>query len=105
MKNARKLLTEKIFVRSLGVWVKLLFNQRKTNNNERESDTYWRRSGRPDLLTVKAFRILQVADVVLTDRLVSPEILTSYVSPQQKLFTWVSNAAAVHQRPRQQSMS
>lgn len=37
--------------------------------------------GDPELLTLKAFRILQHADVVLTDRLVGPEILRRYVSP------------------------
>jgi uroporphyrin-III C-methyltransferase len=35
--------------------------------------------GDPDLLTVKATRALQHADVVLTDRLVSDEILNTYV--------------------------
>ncbi len=38
--------------------------------------------GHPDLITVKAARYLQQADVVLADRLVSKEILTSYVHPQ-----------------------
>jgi uroporphyrin-III C-methyltransferase len=37
--------------------------------------------GDPDLITVKAVRYLRKADVVLTDRLVSPAILTVYVSP------------------------
>jgi siroheme synthase len=31
--------------------------------------------GDPDLLTVKARRVLQIVDVVLYDRLVSPEVL------------------------------
>jgi uroporphyrin-III C-methyltransferase/precorrin-2 dehydrogenase/sirohydrochlorin ferrochelatase/uroporphyrin-III C-methyltransferase len=41
--------------------------------------------GDPELLTIKAFRILQTADVVLSDRLVSPEILSSYVSPNAEI--------------------
>ena len=36
--------------------------------------------GDPELITVKAARYLQQADVVLTDRLVSKEILDRYVS-------------------------
>lgn len=36
--------------------------------------------GDPELITVKAMRYLQQADVVLTDRLVSKEILQQYVS-------------------------
>lgn len=35
--------------------------------------------GDPDLLTIKAMRCLQSAEVVLADRLVSPDILRSYV--------------------------
>lgn len=37
--------------------------------------------GDPELITVKAVRWLQQADVVLTDRLVSNEILKQYVNP------------------------
>lgn len=37
--------------------------------------------GDPELLTVKAMRHLQKADVILTDRLVSQTILTDYVNP------------------------
>jgi uroporphyrin-III C-methyltransferase/precorrin-2 dehydrogenase/sirohydrochlorin ferrochelatase/uroporphyrin-III C-methyltransferase len=34
--------------------------------------------GDPELLTIKALRWLQRADVIITDRLVSPDILTAY---------------------------
>lgn len=37
--------------------------------------------GDPELITVKAARLLQQADIVLTDRLVSEKILQKYVSP------------------------
>ena len=38
-------------------------------------------SGDPELITVKGARLLQSADVILTDRLVSPEIISSFASP------------------------
>jgi len=41
--------------------------------------------GDPELLTIKAVRWLQRADVVLTDRLVSPDILTSFVRPSAEI--------------------
>ena len=41
--------------------------------------------GDPELLTMKAARYLQNADVVLVDRLVSKEILTNYVSPRAEI--------------------
>jgi uroporphyrin-III C-methyltransferase len=37
--------------------------------------------GDPELLTIKAARFLAAADVILTDRLVSPEILLTYANP------------------------
>jgi uroporphyrin-III C-methyltransferase len=37
--------------------------------------------GDPELITVKAARYLQQADIVLTDRLVSEKILQEYISP------------------------
>jgi len=42
-------------------------------------------SGDPELITVKGARFLQQADVILTDRLVSPEILQSFASPSAKV--------------------
>ena len=41
--------------------------------------------GDPELLTVKAMRYLSEADVVLTDRLVSDEILKKYVSKKAEI--------------------
>lgn len=41
--------------------------------------------GDPDLITMKAVRYLQQAEVVLTDRLVSAEILSSYVNPSAEI--------------------
>lgn len=41
--------------------------------------------GDPELLTIKAFRTLQTAGVILADRLVSPEILRSYASPSAEI--------------------
>lgn len=41
--------------------------------------------GDPELITVKAAHYLQKADVVLTDRLVSEQILANYVSPNAEV--------------------
>lgn len=43
--------------------------------------------GDPELLTIKAFRYLQLADVVLVDRLVSPEIISQYVNPNAEVIS------------------
>ncbi|WP_066839304.1 uroporphyrinogen-III C-methyltransferase [Rufibacter ruber] len=41
--------------------------------------------GDPDLITVKTVKALRWAEVILVDRLVSEEILTSYASPQAEI--------------------
>jgi len=41
--------------------------------------------GDPELLTIKGMRLLQQADVVLTDRLVSPQIIKQYVSSNAEI--------------------
>src|SRR5450432_757150 len=41
--------------------------------------------GDPELITVKVAKYLRLADVVLTDRLVSEEILTTYVHPDAEI--------------------
>lgn len=43
--------------------------------------------GDPELLTIKALRWLQRADVIIADRLVSPEILTDYATPAAQLIS------------------
>ena len=42
--------------------------------------------GDPELITLKALRYLQIADVVIADRLVSAELLTRHVKPGAKVF-------------------
>lgn len=41
--------------------------------------------GDPELLTMKAVRFLRSADVVLTDRLVSPDIIKNYTAPSAEI--------------------
>lgn len=41
--------------------------------------------GDPELISLKAVRLLKTADVVLTDRLVSPEVLSEHVPPHAEL--------------------
>jgi uroporphyrin-III C-methyltransferase/precorrin-2 dehydrogenase/sirohydrochlorin ferrochelatase/uroporphyrin-III C-methyltransferase len=41
--------------------------------------------GDPELITLKALRYLQEADVVLADRLVSAEVLSCYVNPRAEI--------------------
>lgn len=41
--------------------------------------------GDPELVTLKTLRYLQKADVVLTDRLVSPDIITEFVSSEAQI--------------------
>lgn len=41
--------------------------------------------GDPELVTLKTLRYLQKADVVLTDRLVSPDIITDFVSTEAEV--------------------
>ncbi|WP_072833871.1 uroporphyrinogen-III C-methyltransferase [Flavisolibacter ginsengisoli] len=41
--------------------------------------------GDPDLITVKGMRLLQQADIVLTDRLASPEIIERYTIPDTEV--------------------
>lgn len=54
--------------------------------------------GDPDLLTVKALKALQMADVVVYDRLVSPEILDMITPGVVRIF--VGKAASNHHMPQ-----
>lgn len=60
-------------------------SRRRGNEGEAKVIIIGAGPGDPDLITVKAVNHLQKAEVVLTDRLVSDEILKRYVSPDAKV--------------------
>ena len=53
----------------------------KTNNNTGKVILAAAGCGDPELITIKAAKYLQLADVILTDRLVSEEILKAHANP------------------------
>lgn len=55
--------------------------------------------GDPDLLTLRAFRLLQSADVVLYDRLVAPEILRMLRADTESIYVGKQRAAHVLPQP------
>jgi len=54
--------------------------------------------GDPDLLTLRAFRLLQEADVIVHDRLIGPEILDLARRDAERIY--VGKAKARHSRPQ-----
>lgn len=58
--------------------------------------------GDPDLITIKTAHYLQQADVVITDRLVSPVILQKYVNPQAKLIYVSKEHGNIHSTSQEQ---
>lgn len=58
--------------------------------------------GDPSLLTVKAARILQQADVVIADRLVSDEIITEYVNPRAHVIPVGKQGGSSASKPQQE---
>ncbi len=57
--------------------------------------------GDPELITVKATKYLQLADVILTDRLVSEEILTAHTNPAAEIIYVGKQSNAVSSVPQQ----
>lgn len=57
--------------------------------------------GDPELLTLKALRYLQQADVVLADRLVSGEILACYLNPRAELIYVGKQCRKGHSTPQE----
>ncbi|MDP9958682.1 uroporphyrinogen-III C-methyltransferase [Chryseobacterium lathyri] len=57
----------------------------KQNNNSPQVFLVGAGPGDPDLITVKAVKAIAVADVILCDRLVSPEILARYANKKTEI--------------------
>lgn len=79
--------------------LKLLRNQRDTKNSQRKKRSVYlvgTGPGDPELLTLKAFRLMQTADLVLYDRLVSTNIM-DMVHPGARLL-YVGKTAGYHSR-------
>lgn len=79
--------------------LKLLRNQRDTKNSQRKKRSVYlvgTGPGDPELLTLKAFRLMQTADLVLYDRLVSTNIM-DMVQPGARLL-YVGKTAGYHSR-------
>jgi uroporphyrin-III C-methyltransferase/precorrin-2 dehydrogenase/sirohydrochlorin ferrochelatase/uroporphyrin-III C-methyltransferase len=57
--------------------------------------------GDPDLITVKAIKVLAVADVILTDRLVSAELLQRYANPSAHIIHVGKQCRHGHSTPQE----
>src|SRR5687768_10477325 len=57
--------------------------------------------GDPDLITIKAMKYLAVADVILTDRLVSPELLDRYANPSATIIAVGKQCRHGHSTPQE----
>jgi uroporphyrin-III C-methyltransferase len=60
--------------------------------------------GDPELLTLKAARYLQLAEVILTDRLVSPDILLAHANPEAEI-VYVGKQSGRGTSTRQESIN
>jgi uroporphyrin-III C-methyltransferase/precorrin-2 dehydrogenase/sirohydrochlorin ferrochelatase/uroporphyrin-III C-methyltransferase len=58
--------------------------------------------GDPELITLKALRYLQKADVVITDRLVSEELLTQHVKPGARVIHVGKQAGQLASTPQEE---
>jgi uroporphyrin-III C-methyltransferase len=57
--------------------------------------------GDPELITIKAVKCIQKADVILTDRLVSPTIFEEYVQPHTEVIEVGKQCKQTHSTPQE----